>query len=62
MKFTNAIVLLGSLIVPAVINAKTCGEAAKDGKPADGKTRVRRIKIYFVKNGPSFLEVITIRS
>jgi hypothetical protein len=48
MKFTNAIVLLGSLIAPAVINAKTCGEPAKDGKPADGKTRVRRIKMCFV--------------
>jgi len=51
MKFTNAIVLLGSLIAPAVINAKTCGEPAKDGKPADGKTRA---KIICVGNAIEF--------
>jgi len=43
MKFTNAIVLLGSLIAPAVINAKTCGNDGTNGTPVDGKTRVKII-------------------
>jgi hypothetical protein len=53
MKFTNAIVLLGSLIAHAVVNAKTCGSAS------DGKTRVRRIKICFLNDDRCFVTALT---